>query len=176
MRYDEVLCQICGVSFFIARLRTVNEPPDAAWDYAGEGFIEFDEHDGEQAECGSDTGCTFVRRAVTVNREAREHIAGPGCISTAGYSGYRITLEEMKGSRVVQCLAKKKESWQPEHDDQDFELKSDYFLTGQGEGSPDSELLRDIKPIRHGVEQTYINNSPVSTINGVLTRWLLSGL
>ena len=73
----------------------------------------------------------------------------------------------------MQCLAKKEEGWQPENDDQDFELESDYFLTGQGDGSPDDEPLMIIEPVRHGVEYTYISNL-VSIMNEVSIEWLLN--
>lgn len=35
MGYYETYCQLCGVSFAIARHRRADEPPSAAWDYTG---------------------------------------------------------------------------------------------------------------------------------------------
>ncbi|VUC25102.1 unnamed protein product [Clonostachys rosea] len=37
MGYHEYICQICGVTFAIARIRTPQEPPSAAWDNHGTG-------------------------------------------------------------------------------------------------------------------------------------------
>lgn len=85
-------------------------------------------------------------------------MAGPGCIRKLGYSGYQISVEEMKGCRAVQCLMKKGSGWRAEADDQDFELESNYFLTGLGDGSPDESPLMDIIPARHGVEELLILN------------------
>ena len=158
MGYVETLCQLCGVSFAIARLRNKHEPREAAWDYQGDGFVDVDNYVDINDECGSDTGCSFTDRAEGDGEEEREHIAGPGCITTTGYNGNRITVQEMKGCRVVQCLAEKEEGWQAEDDDQDFELESDYFLTGLGEGSPDVAPLDNIKPARHGVSEMWIYN------------------
>jgi len=162
MGYCEIMCQLCGVSFAIARLRRADEPAEAAWDYTGSDYV--DEANGRDTfddYCGDNTGCTLVERGPTFRPEddsGEEHIAGPGCASCRGYCGYRISLEEMKGCRAVQCLIKKEEDWQPEADDQDFELASDYFLSGIGDGSPDESPLEDIMPARHGVDEMLIDN------------------
>src|SRR5688572_4772596 len=34
-------CQICGVDMAIARIRTVNEPPSAAWNLEGANYVGF---------------------------------------------------------------------------------------------------------------------------------------
>ena len=151
----ETVCQLCGVSFAIARIRTAYEPPEAAWDYTGGNFVDHFEH-GIDYECGPDAGCTRLEREHEYLHT--EHIAGPGCIAHGGYNAYRISVKEMKGCRAVKCLAMKDKYWQPEHDDQDFELESDYFLTGPGERSPDEGPLENIKPVRHGIEEIYLNN------------------
>ena len=39
MGYVEIVCQLCGVSFAIGRLRRPDEPQEAAWDYTGSGFV-----------------------------------------------------------------------------------------------------------------------------------------
>lgn len=100
MGYSEIHCQLCGVSFAIARLRRADEAKEAAWDYYGSNFISA-EFDGI---CGESSGCT-----VPDNEDDRvgEHVAGPGCVSESGYSGHRILVAEMKGCRVVQCLVRK---------------------------------------------------------------------
>lgn len=157
MGYDEINCQLCGVSFAIARLGRADEPEEPAWDYTGSSFVgaEFGEFDGV---CGELAGCT---RPNSEYNRAGEHIAGPGCISEDGYSGHRISLAEMKGCRAVQCLVKKGAegtNWIPEDDDQDFEIEGDYFLTGTGDGSPDGEPLENIEPVRHGFSEILICN------------------
>ena len=155
MGYSETVCQLCGVSFAIARLRRIDEPPEAAWDYAGSDYVE---EDGELTElCGESSGCQLLPRD-DVPALAGEHIAGLGCISNRGYSGQRISIGEISGCRAVQCLIKKEAEWQPEEDDQDFELESDYFLSGFGNGSPDVEPLEITMSVRHGVDSVYISN------------------
>lgn len=42
----------------------------------------------------------------------------------------------MKGCSTLQCLVKKAADWKPEGDDHDFELTSDYFLSGLGGYTP----------------------------------------
>jgi hypothetical protein len=68
----------------------------------------------------------------------------------------------MKGCRAIQCLLQKGADWQPEPDDQDFELDSKVFLTGIGDGSPDFEPLVTL-PVRHGIDETWVSN----TLDGV---------
>jgi hypothetical protein len=62
--------------------------------------------------------------------EDHEHIAGPGCGHKGGYSGHRITVEEMLGCTTSQCLVYKPDWWRPEDDDEDFEREGRYFLSG----------------------------------------------
>ncbi len=155
MGYFETMCQFCGVSFAIARHRRADEPPSAAWDYAGS------KYGGECLAqlffetCGdTGAGCELLESEASTY----QHIASPECASDDGYSGYRISTEEMKGSRAVQALVKKREGWEPEDDDEDFEIKSEYFLTGVGHGSPDSIPLENIRPARHGIDSVIIAN------------------
>lgn len=58
----------------------------------------------------------------------------------------------------MQALVKKGEDWEPEDDDEDFEIKSQYFLTGVGDGSPDCLPLENIRPARHGIDSISITN------------------
>lgn len=148
MGYCETMCQLCGVSFAIARLRRADEPESAAWDYTGSMVVDAEYY----GLCGDGSGCTMP------GDEGREHIAGPNCVSENGYTGHRISVAEMKGCRAVQCLLKKDGNWVPEDDDQDFEVEGDYFLTGVGDGSPDEAPLEDIQPARHGVSSALIFN------------------
>ena len=156
MGYYEIYCQICGVSFAISRNRRADEPLSAGWDYSGSAYAGPAAGDLFDDTCGDGTGsgCKLV------DREPRElqHLAGPGCASVTGYSGYRISIEEMQGCRAVQVLAKKEEGWQPEADDESFEVESQFFLTGIGDGSPDSTALQGIRPARHGLSIVSIGN------------------
>jgi len=80
---------------------SLDEPLEAAW----ASFGAFCSHE-EVLPC-EDEGCTHAPREVvgftagpngrieiTCNEE--EHIAGPKCTFTAGYSGWDITVDEMK--------------------------------------------------------------------------------
>lgn len=159
MGYREYLCELCGVSFAIARLRALHEPRRAAWSYAGHGFVEelvSDEVTEEEYICGISSGCHLKWHG---NSDTYEHIAGTGCSSTQGYSGHRILLEEMEGCRAIQCLVTNKTPdypYESEEDDEDFERETAYFLTGIGDGSPDEAPLVHIQPPRHGVDQLWI--------------------
>ena len=156
MGYYEIYCQICGVSFAIARNRRADEPHSAAWDYTGSAYSGctvvglFNETCGD----GTGSGCKIFDNG----RHVFQHLAGPGCASVDAYSGYRIPVEEMQGCRAVQALAKKEEGWQPEADDENFEVESPFFLTGVGDGSPDSVPLQGIRPARHGNSSIWIAN------------------
>lgn len=175
MGYSETMCQLCGVSFAIARIRRDGEPTSAAWCYYGSDFVDEGGDDGHEAfesVCEETSGCKLLERDLPFglhDRHGQEHIAGPGCASRQGYSGHRVSIEEMRGCRAVQCLVKKDRSWQPEADDQEFELESDYFLSGIGDGSPDESALEDVKPVRHGADDLLISNclwvcaSPISS-------------
>ncbi|PGH06212.1 hypothetical protein AJ79_06600 [Helicocarpus griseus UAMH5409] len=154
MGYSEVCCQLCGVTFAIARHRRADEPPEAAWDYTGTGFISSD-HEEELVDfCGEHSGCQLMQHEGS---DELEHIAGPGCMSGAGYSGHQISLEEMKGCRAIQCLVRKRPDWTPEPDDQDWELNGNYFVTGIGDGSPDESQL-EVDPPRHGTASVWAND------------------
>lgn len=85
-----------------------------------------------------------------------EHLAGPGCIHHGGYSGFRITAEQMKGCATVQCLVRKTAEWTPEPDDQSFELDGKYFLTGLSGHMPSrDEGGPEFVPVRHGQEDLF---------------------
>lgn len=178
MGYFETLCQLCGVSFAIARHRRADEPFSAAWDYTGSNYLG--DVDAFDETCGDTTGSGC--ELLDYEASGFQHIAGPGCASDDGYSGYRISLEEMAGCRAVQALVKKGEGWEPEDDDEDFERESEFFLTGVGDGSPDFAPLENIKPARHGIDNIWIANVcrlpfPVSRAhwNQVLTRRATGG-
>ena len=155
MGYFEYVCQLCGVSFAISRLRRVDEPEQAAWAYHGDDFVEATE---DFPICVEESGCTMFSHDDRVE----EHVAGPGCVCQEGYSGHQISLAEMKGCRTVQCLVRKTSGWMPEDGDQDFEAEGDYFLTGVGDGSSGQHELRNIEPARHGVNIIPVLNAVCS--------------
>ena len=151
----ETMCQLCGVSFAIARHRRADEPPSAAWDYTGSRYGSLILEALFRETCrDTGSGCELLESESSTY----QHIANPECASDNGYSGCRISVEEMKGCRAVQVLVKKREGWEPEDDDEDFEIKSEYFLTGIGDGSPDCVPLEDLRPARHGIESIHIAN------------------
>lgn len=81
-----------------------------------------------------------------------EHIAGPDCANNGGYGGHRISVEEMRGCCTLQCLIYKEQGWEPEPDDQEWELQGDYFLSGLGDRMPSRDMgSPDVTPARHGV-------------------------
>ena len=110
--------------------------------------------------CGEDSGCAEYERPGLFGGDevGNQYVAGPGCVSRSGYSGYRISVEEMRGCRAVQCLMRKEEGWVEEEEYQDFEGESGYFLTGLGDGSPDETPLEDISPVGHAIADVWISN------------------
>lgn len=166
---SETVCQFCGVSFAIARLRREDEPVEAAYSRHGNGFVDFYKR---EVRCDRG-GCRYIQRNGAYGSEdpndvGVEHLAGRGCTSDRGYNGHRISVEEMKGCRAIQCLMKKVATttlngvmWEPEPDDQDFELTSQYFLTGVGDGSLfDYELaIRHLSPVRHNTVLFFPTNA-----------------
>lgn len=162
MGYSERRCQLCGVSFCIARIRRSDEPYEAGWNYYGS------DHVRESTVCDASTGCE--------NTDAGEHLAGPQCKSDDGYSAYRISLIEMK-VRIrqrtyvqntvadtaqsiiqVQCLLWKNPLWVPEEDDDDFEIDSHCFLTAPSIASPYEWDIGPLEKVRHGVSDCSISN------------------
>ena len=177
MHYDEPYCQLCEISFAIARLRRADEPKEAGWDFTGFDYVKVDysyEADmGRDNPCGKRSGCTASDRG---GDRPGEHLAGPRCISRSGYSGHRISLAEMKGCRAVQCLVMKDAKWMPEDDDQCFELEGDYFLSGIGYISQDMTTLEDIKPVRHGIKSICITHCVCfSSASPLLQSWANDG-
>ena len=93
MGYYETYCQICGVSFTIARNRRADEPHSAAWDYTGSVypmFILVEQFD-ETYRDGTGSGC----KILDDGQDRLQHLVGPGYASLEGYSGHRVSVEEM---------------------------------------------------------------------------------
>ena len=94
--------------------------------------------------------------------EAYEHVAGPHCVDEHGYSGHAISAEEMKYCTTVQCIVLYENGYHesypnkwPEPDDEEFESKGVYHLTGLGEGCGSWENDCSVYPKRHGCYQVY---------------------
>ena len=87
-----------------------------------------------------------------------EHLAGPECRNRRGYSGNRITAQEMAGCDTFQCLARKNTSWEPEFDDLDFENESGCFLSSLNDFMPGRGYpMHDAATERHGVKQPWVD-------------------
>ncbi|CAJ2505972.1 Uu.00g001020.m01.CDS01 [Anthostomella pinea] len=157
MGYHEQHCQICGISFNIGRIRRQGEPESAAWQYYHDDFITL----GDVEDDPLDEGCSNVPRVPgTTDMDLIEHIAGPNCTCTLGYSGWRITAEEMQERLQCQCLAPKQEGWQPEPGDEEFEIEAQHcWLTGISKQGTIEFEVEGLEPVRHGLGSTEIDNS-----------------
>jgi len=111
MTLQDYFCQLCGVSFCVARIRRGDEERTKAWAPYNEPYVHvMDDMDlktteGEESEeqddyqtrrCPESSKCVYPIFTGNWGKIQREHVAGPGCMSRAGYSGYRISVEEMK--------------------------------------------------------------------------------
>ncbi|KAN0107848.1 hypothetical protein V8E51_007590 [Hyaloscypha variabilis] len=80
-----------------------------------------------------------------------EHVAGPRCFDDRGYNGHNIPAEEMKGCTTYQFLAYKSSDWHPESNDEEWEERSQVFLTGIGDRFPSRDMASpEVIPVRHG--------------------------
>ena len=138
MHHWQRICELCGISFDVARLGRAD-------DFVGE-YVYFD------GLCQHWSGCT-VPAAVHGRGEVKqeEHIAGHNCICSYKYSAHRISLAKMKGCWTVQWLVPKDVDWMPESDDEDFETDGKAFLTGIGDGRRPRAPLENSYPVRHGI-------------------------
>lgn len=91
-----------------------------------------------------------------------EHIAGPDCERTDGYHGHRISAEEMRGCRTVQCLVQKRADWQPRDDDMPFEKDSKYQLTGLADYLGGDGMAK-VAPVRNGVNRIVADNPGIDS-------------
>lgn len=91
-----------------------------------------------------------------------EHIAGPKCKHTGGYSGHEISAEEMRGCQTAQCLVRKPNNgpkFQPLPDDEDFEKDGEFFLSGLTDHMPSrDENFPTVTPARHDCEEPHAEN------------------
>ena len=96
MGYSEISCQICAVSFNIARLSTRHEPPESGWGYSGpyyegDAFLSLCSMYPEMSGCDNDFD---VDNGVL-------HLPGRGCVFTGGMNGWKIGAEEMTASLLI---------------------------------------------------------------------------
>jgi len=170
MGYSEVLCHLCGVSSNINRYRTENEPPEAAWGNSMNTVVDEDPGEGR-----CEKSCFYVREGANLQTATRfsgeealtshipedelEHIPGPKCTLDGGYNGHHIFVEAMRGCQTVQCLVLKPDNWQPQTDDEDFEISSSHFLSGLSDCMPSrDESNPEVFPARHGESSPYAEN------------------
>lgn len=180
MGYSEVLCHICGVSFNISRTRTQNEPRSAGWGH-GWGYLNL-----RPGPCPEESGCFWVNRHADGSRHSEEpataslepikmfpadmdenhfdsdnweHISGPECDQSNAYNGHNISAEAMRGCRISQCLIRKPEDWEPEPDDDEFEISGHFFLSGLSDFMPSRDMSSpEVFPERHGTDMPHADN------------------
>ena len=148
--FYDLSCRLCRVSFSVKRLYRPDELEDPE-DILHLDCVYVSDDEDTKSLCEEDAGCED-----TICCNLRKHIPGPSCASTLGYSGYRISAEEMEGCRDIQALVKKESDWSPEHDDQDFERETNFVLTGTGNNVLCPEEVEYIEPVRHGVDSLSI--------------------
>jgi hypothetical protein len=89
-----------------------------------------------------------------------EHVAGPYYISRLGYDGNTISAGEMRYCNTVQFIALYNDAhhdlsncWSPEADDEDFECRGKYHLTGLVDKCVKSQDDCGVFPERHGCSE-----------------------
>lgn len=94
--------------------------------------------------------------------EQLEHIGGPNCTEENAYSGYAISLEEMRGCRTAQFLVHRNQSrgnWRPDSMCEEWELSQPWFLSGLTDGMASRDMGPDeVFPARGGVSMPWADN------------------
>ncbi|OJJ03046.1 hypothetical protein ASPVEDRAFT_713104 [Aspergillus versicolor CBS 583.65] len=94
--------------------------------------------------------------------EVLEHIPGPNCTEANAYSGYRISLEEMRGCRTAQFLVHKSSAeggWKPDGLHEPWETSQDWFLSGVCDGMASRDMGDStVWPARGGLESPWADN------------------
>ncbi|KAJ5779354.1 hypothetical protein N7457_007074, partial [Penicillium paradoxum] len=94
--------------------------------------------------------------------EELEHIPGPTCAEANAYSGYVISLEEMRGCRTAQFLVHKDAAvggWTPDGLNEPWEISEDWFLSGVCDGMTSRDMGGGkVWPARGGVDQPRSDN------------------
>lgn len=105
--------------------------------------------------------------------ENLEHIPSRTCTDTTAYSGFAISLEEMRGCRTVQCLVHKSEaerSWEPNEIHEDWETSEDWFLSGLCDGRSADDDFSEVWPAQRGVSYVDANNVNFDVSRSFQTR------
>lgn len=174
----------------VAAHAVTGEPPEAGWNDSLDACVA-----SADSSCHAE-GCSDVpnpsagmstaeprmksmETLIQASDEGSEHLAGPHCICTAGYSGWRISVAEMRVSTSVieiwafrtsdtklekdrisvQCLSVKPSDWMPESGDEDFEREASHcFVTGISTQAVDEFDISGLEPVKHGVAEGMINN------------------
>lgn len=186
MGYVEHHCQLCGVSFAIARLRTKHEPREThAWSYhtRSEESYWSDDEEGYTCRPLEETGCAGEPpfrpddgdSTAVIDEGGKEHIAGPGCRFNRGYNGNLISVEEMEGCRAIKAIVRKTDrqvkEWRDEDDDEEWERTTRYFISGTGDGSPDEAPLDNMDRTRHGLDSVLISNIVFDDDDDIDPQW-----
>ncbi|KAF4971326.1 hypothetical protein FZEAL_9876 [Fusarium zealandicum] len=88
-----------------------------------------------------------------------EHIAGRHCKMTKGYNGHYISVEAMRGCNTFQCLVRKPNRWESEPNDEEFETRGDFFLSGLSDVMASRDGSHSpVFPERHGCREPYAEN------------------
>ncbi|PVH69996.1 hypothetical protein DL98DRAFT_521866 [Cadophora sp. DSE1049] len=160
MGYSEISCQICAVSFNIARLRTKDEPPESGWGYS---------HGLSYAGDVSSSLCSMYSETSGCENDYDAepdglHFPGRGCTFTGGMNGWKIGAGEMKGMRHPRYIILKPTNWDVEKEEQnEYERKSDYFVTSQTTEVPDDWEPGELAKIRFGIDTFFPRNYGIST-------------
>ena len=103
MGYYENCCQICAVSFNIARLRLAHESQKDGWGYSGPDYYMGEPNCSSCVYFTEVTGCenVHVEEEGGLNGSGVIHYPGRGCTSDAGYNGNKIGAMEMNVSACV---------------------------------------------------------------------------
>ncbi|KAL0932185.1 uncharacterized protein CTRU02_213138 [Colletotrichum truncatum] len=164
MGYSEIECYLCGVSFKIGRLRTMEEV-QTPLDLPPSMLVNMDIYIKNASwsiiqRCEDVEGCRSRKYTLPGGTgEMDEHIAGPACGHTGGYHGRFISVQEMHGCCTAQALVPKPDDWEPEEDDDDDIEQDGFFLTGLCDDIPSPDLDdMDTFPERHDCHEPQVCN------------------
>ncbi|KAJ5381059.1 uncharacterized protein N7496_003487 [Penicillium cataractarum] len=94
--------------------------------------------------------------------EELEHIPSRTCTEANAYSGFAISLEEMRGCRTAQCLIHKSAIREPSSQiefSEPWEVSEDWLLSGLCDGMPSRDCNNPyVWPARGGVDQPRAEN------------------
>lgn len=147
-----------GCFYVLRNCFNVHRGTDAAT-RSQHGAVFYDLREGEEVAIGQQFPIAEPLREtagrIGIPKTNLEHVAGVGCCCPTGYSGHRISAMEMRGCDTLQSFLEKSllgsGACDPVSGDHDFEIESNYFLTGISDGYPDVEAGGSIvSPARRG--------------------------